>query len=907
VDAAALSLNIDSSSVVKAANDLDRFSAASDRAGKAGAGIGNQSGSIAKLVASLQSMDAKLSTIIGGLDKVNSALSTNAKASQGAAAANDNVARSIGVADAHVIAYTQNLARLAAQQGDANAHVIAWQQSLQGSVVPQQQLNSHVEAYRRNLAQLPPAMDQASKSAGALQANTGNIAAQFQDIGVTAAMGMNPLIIGLQQGTQLSAVFAQSGGSMRDVLVGAFKQIASAQALLTIGLVALIAVAIQLAMAWFNSGSEADKLAKRIEGIKTASDGVSSAQSILGGVFDLTTGKMKTQTAAAINLAKAQLLLMKATAQSNISKASKDLDNSGNLGFMGRLSAWVKGDQGLIEGSARVDALTKALKNNQIGGTEAMKGFQMLYDQGKITNEMFLKGSAAAANYGAEIENVKTATQALADLDRGKLSAQFMNPAAAKKPPKGPKSDAEKLPDVYASANADIAAEKARALAAANNETAFETARLEKATALLNAIQQKGIPITDAVRAKVAALADEYAKFKIAADVSIALNAANDDVEKQRAAIADQAKLTGLYGDKLARVTRELEAQRKLRDSLPKGEIVVAPNLTGALSDDIETAARSTRMEKMRKDAEDSSYAMDLERKGLALTGEAAIAYDFTVQRLNDAKRAGIDLSPDEIAAINAVGAAYAAQRYAIDQQAKAIADQREVAKGFFTDWINGARQGQSVFKSFADSAVNSLNKIIDKLFDKTLDGFLNGGMTGGAGSSGGGFFSSLLGALGIGGNKNAGSSGELHNATFGGGSQGNPSGVLSFFAQGGAFDRAQRFANGGAFTNSVVNSPTLFRFANGGALGEMGEAGPEAIMPLKRGANGSLGVQMHGGGKPSVRMGDYNPSFSFAGAVGLDGIASMVRQGGEATYNQMKRDLQSLLQQLDTDGTFAS
>ncbi len=32
---------------------------------------------------------------------------------------------------------------------------------------------------------------------------TANIAAQFQDIGVTAAMGMNPLQIALQQGTQL--------------------------------------------------------------------------------------------------------------------------------------------------------------------------------------------------------------------------------------------------------------------------------------------------------------------------------------------------------------------------------------------------------------------------------------------------------------------------------------------------------------------------------------------------------------------------------------------------------------------------------------------------------------------------------------------------------------------------------
>lgn len=46
-------------------------------------------------------------------------------------------------------------------------------------------------------------------------------------------------------------------------------------------------------------------------------------------------------------------------------------------------------------------------------------------------------------------------------------------------------------------------------------------------------------------------------------------------------------------------------------------------------------------------------------------------------------------------------------------------------------------------------------------------------------------------------------------------------------------------FAKGGVFTNSVVNGPTPFN------MGLMGEAGPEAIMPLSRGADGSLGVQV--------------------------------------------------------------
>ena len=59
------------------------------------------------------------------------------------------------------------------------------------------------------------------------------------------------------------------------------------------------------------------------------------------------------------------------------------------------------------------------------------------------------------------------------------------------------------------------------------------------------------------------------------------------------------------------------------------------------------------------------------------------------------------------------------------------------------------------------------------------------------------------------------------------------------FSANGNAFNSSgvMAFANGGAFTNSVVNQPTAF------PLGLMGEAGPEAIMPLARGPNGKLGV----------------------------------------------------------------
>jgi len=59
----------------------------------------------------------------------------------------------------------------------------------------------------------------------------------------------------------------------------------------------------------------------------------------------------------------------------------------------------------------------------------------------------------------------------------------------------------------------------------------------------------------------------------------------------------------------------------------------------------------------------------------------------------------------------------------------------------------------------------------------------------------------------------------------------------------------AQPFATGG-----VIGTPTYFPIGRGGA-GLAGEAGPEAIMPLTRGADGRLGVAAAGGAAPNVTI----------------------------------------------------
>lgn len=64
---------------------------------------------------------------------------------------------------------------------------------------------------------------------------------------------------------------------------------------------------------------------------------------------------------------------------------------------------------------------------------------------------------------------------------------------------------------------------------------------------------------------------------------------------------------------------------------------------------------------------------------------------------------------------------------------------------------------------------------------------------------------------------------------------------------------RVQPFADGG-----IVNSPVLFPLRGGTGL--MGEAGPEAIMPLARGADGKLGVRGGGGGNSNVTINISTP-----------------------------------------------
>lgn len=103
-----------------------------------------------------------------------------------------------------------------------------------------------------------------------------------------------------------------------------------------------------------------------------------------------------------------------------------------------------------------------------------------------------------------------------------------------------------------------------------------------------------------------------------------------------------------------------------------------------------------------------------------------------------------------------------------------------------------------------------------------------------------------------------------------------------------------QFFAKGGAFTNTVVSKPTAFGTSTG--TGVMGEKGPEAIMPLTRSSDGSLGVRASvdvGGLQQSTGGGGVNVYISIDGAGGAP-----TTETSDSKYEQFGKDLGNFVDQ---------
>lgn len=98
-------------------------------------------------------------------------------------------------------------------------------------------------------------------------------------------------------------------------------------------------------------------------------------------------------------------------------------------------------------------------------------------------------------------------------------------------------------------------------------------------------------------------------------------------------------------------------------------------------------------------------------------------------------------------------------------------------------------------------------------------------------------------------------------------------------------------------YSGTVVNRPTFFAFAKG--AGVMGEAGPEAILPLRRGADGKLGVVVEIGGSGMAMFApQYNIEINNDGTNGQIGPAAL-----KVVYDLGKKAAADFMQQQSRDG----
>ncbi|EHZ8203988.1 phage tail tape measure protein, partial [Salmonella enterica] len=189
----------------------------------------------------------------------------------------------------------------------------------------------------------------------------------------------------------------------------------------------------------------------------------------------------------------------------------------------------------------------------------------------------------------------------------------------------------------------------------------------------------------------------------------------------------------------------------------------------------------------------------------------------------------------------------------------------RNAFNGMTDAVANFALTGKMSFRSFASSVLSDLSRMAARMATSQA-------------------LSSVMGAFGVG----AAGAGANAIASFGAN--------FSFNADGGVY----RSPDLSRYSGSVVSRPTFFAFAKG--AGVMGEAGPEAILPLKRGANGRLGVVAGlAGGAGRVFAPQYHVEIINDGTNGkigpeaLQSLYDVSRKAASDYFEQQLRDGGSL------------
>ncbi|HCO5548183.1 TPA: phage tail tape measure protein [Escherichia coli] len=208
-------------------------------------------------------------------------------------------------------------------------------------------------------------------------------------------------------------------------------------------------------------------------------------------------------------------------------------------------------------------------------------------------------------------------------------------------------------------------------------------------------------------------------------------------------------------------------------------------------------------------------------------------------------------------------------------------------------DWKKGAMRAFQSFTENADNAAGTAEQLFNTAFSSMGNGLATFCTTGKLNFKS--FTSSLLSDM-----AKIMAQMAMMQAVKGVGSAlglGSVLGSLSFNACGGVYQSADL----SRYSGTVVNRPTFFAFAKG--AGVMGEAGPEAILPLRRGADGKLGgVAATSGAGMAMFAPQYHIEINNDGTNGQIGPAAL-----KVVYDLGKKAAADFMQQQSRDGGLLS
>lgn len=535
------------------------------------------------------------------------------------------------------------------------------------------------------------------------------------------------------------------------------------------------------------------------------------------------------------------------------------------------LSTWAKGNDALINSAKEMGAVLDQ---------DVISAWDRLDDQLKVTNaqwETFAATVAAPLAIGGlyVLENVlKSITEAAknaglliralgADIPQAGRDAEI---ALKQKQV----SDIDKLLNHPARAGADQSRLLARRAAAQAELDALKSVPRNDSSMLPGIAPTQGETggFPEIVRSGGARQPVSDASKKAGESAGKAYQKIIADTQQYIALKKVETDAIGMTAEAAARLKHEQELLGKAANDNTKlgPEQVAQLKAQAAAMAEVDAAFKSaTFMNDNKTRAEEFVASQEMEQQALFMSQQAADALRFSTEALTRARQAGIELTPAQIESINQSAQAMAAAKSKTAEFAQVINLGRDVFKGFFSDMREGLMNGQTIWESFGNAAVNALNRIAEKLIEMAATQLFEAAFGGSGGGGGGGFLGSILGGIfGGGGGTSAAAGAGI-----------NPFSGFMMVAKGAAFNRGNvvPFAGGG-----VVNSATMFPMA-GGRSGVMGEAGPEGILPLRRGRGGRLGVEASGGNVAPVIKIEISSDSGYIRAVARDESGKVVAQ----------------------------